>query len=393
MEIWIWGTIIGGVLTFIFYSMYKDETKGKENANERLNNLKNDVNQIISYKDKIDHNLKRIEIDEARLKKYEDDLNELVLQRSKGFPLLGEVYAQYLDLQGKLLSNKLIYKKHPAQKSADVVREVTKEKRELGRQLKTLEFKLKNYELIAPFLTEVEDTVVTQEQDSWILNDYTEEELQDDVVKFLTKEEYRKLSPGERNQLALDRYWARRKKSNWIIGKMYEHYVGYLYEAGGWEVEYFGIKERYEDFGRDLIATKGNLCHIIQCKNWSKYKTIYENHIFQLFGTSYEYQQSHLKSKIVPVFYTSTKLSETALEFAKRLGIEVKMNKKLEKYPDIKCNVSRIDKAKIYHLPFDQQYDTVKIEPKRKEFYCSTVKEAEDAGFRRAFRFKGLTKQ
>ena len=41
---------------------------------------------------------------------------------------------------------------------------------------------------------------------------------------------------------------------------------------------------------------------------------------------------------------------------------------------------------KIYHLPFDQQYDKTKLEKKYGEFYCKTVKEAEDSGFRRAFR-------
>jgi hypothetical protein len=42
----------------------------------------------------------------------------------------------------------------------------------------------------------------------------------------------------------------------------------------------------------------------------------------------------------------------------------------------------------IYHLPFDQQYDTTKVTKPRGEFYCATVQEAEDAGFRRAFRYR-----
>jgi hypothetical protein len=58
-------------------------------------------------------------------------------------------------------------------------------------------------------------------------------------------------------------------------------------------------------------------------------------------------------------------------------------------YPCIKCNVSKIDGTKIYHLPFDQQYDKVKVEMRRGEFYCNTVAEAEKQGFRRAYRYKG----
>ena len=45
-------------------------------------------------------------------------------------------------------------------------------------------------------------------------------------------------------------------------------------------------------------------------------------------------------------------------------------------------------KTKIYHLPFDQKYDVTKID-KKGEFYAMTVREAEEAGFRRSFRWYG----
>ena len=50
--------------------------------------------------------------------------------------------------------------------------------------------------------------------------------------------------------------------------------------------------------------------------------------------------------------------------------------------------INRANGDKIYHLPFDQQYDRCIInEPG--EFYASTVAEAEKAGFRRAMRWRG----
>jgi hypothetical protein len=52
----------------------------------------------------------------------------------------------------------------------------------------------------------------------------------------------------------------------------------------------------------------------------------------------------------------------------------------------IKCNINQSSKEKIYHLPFDQQYDRTKIIPSSGEFYAATVAEAEKKGFRRAFR-------
>lgn len=58
-------------------------------------------------------------------------------------------------------------------------------------------------------------------------------------------------------------------------------------------------------------------------------------------------------------------------------------------YPCIKCNISKVDGERIYHLPFDQQYNHTKIEPKTGELYVATVKEAELNRFRRAWRWKG----
>lgn len=389
MEIFIIGGII---LIIVLITAVSEATKDKEKANTKLDHLEDIVDQVIKYRERIDIDLQKIDSERKKLDKYSADIDALVTQRAKGFPLLGEVYAEYFDIQGKKIQGWLRNKKRPAPKSADTVKEVTKEKRELIKQSKILEYKIKNYELIAPFLTEVEEEIIP-EDDVWLLRDYSEEEMEDEVVRFVTKEEYRKLSPGERNQLALDRYWTRGKKSLWTIGKMYEHFVGYLYEKDGWDVEYFGIAQRYEDFGRDLIAIKQKKCHIVQCKNWSKYKTIYENHIFQLFGTTEAFKKEHPELDVLPVFYSTTDLSDTAKKFAQLIGMSIKDRFKLEKYPCIKCNISRIDEGKIYHLPFDQQYDNVKIEPKRKEFYAMTVEEAELKGFRRAFRWRGEAKK
>jgi len=54
-------------------------------------------------------------------------------------------------------------------------------------------------------------------------------------------------------------------------------------------------------------------------------------------------------------------------------------------YPMIKCNVNGNDK--IYHLPFDQQYDRVRIGSVPGECYVKTAAEAEKLGFRRAKRW------
>lgn len=80
-----------------------------------------------------------------------------------------------------------------------------------------------------------------------------------------------------------------------------------------------------------------------------------------------------------------------AREAAKWLKIDVMENYPLnKKYPMIKCNINQSSKEKIYHLPFDQQYDKTKIIPEQGEFYASTVEEAEINGFRRALRYSKM---
>jgi hypothetical protein len=154
-----------------------------------------------------------------------------------------------------------------------------------------------------------------------------------------------------------------------------------------------------------LIAKKDNQSLIIQCKYWAKHKTIHEKYVYQLFGTTVEFfidketiscnnhyekfNQSLKNESIKPVFVTSIGLSETALKVADILSVEVRQNVPLNDYPQIKCNVSTTTNEKIYHLPFDQQYDKVIIEPEKGEFYAKTVKEAEKMGFRRSYKWRG----
>ena len=73
--------------------------------------------------------------------------------------------------------------------------------------------------------------------------------------------------------------------------------------------------------------------------------------------------------------------------FADFLGVQYKENASIGDYPLIKCNINRTTKERIYHLPFDQQYDRVVISPNSEECYAWTVQEAEDKGFRRAWRW------
>lgn len=92
------------------------------------------------------------------------------------------------------------------------------------------------------------------------------------------------------------------------------------------------------------------------------------------------------------ILITNIELSPIAKKMASYLGIIYKENYEIGDYPCIKCNIGHGEfgeSTKIYHLPFDQQYDNVKIS-KDGEFFALTVAEAEKAGFRRAHRWYGM---
>lgn len=220
---------------------------------------------------------------------------------------------------------------------------------------------------------------------------------------WLSGEEYNKLTDIqklERAQVSLERY-IKGPKSKWEVGRDYELYIGHLFRKNGWQVVQNGINAKLEDLGRDLICRKNGVTLIVQCKFWSQNKEIHEKHIAQLLGTTLSYavennlpnvELGHIGSnvtKVVPVFVTSTKLSETAMRFAKALHVDarsISFDPCSNEFPRIKCNIG--NEGKIFHLPFDQLYDRVEIS-KPGECYATTVKEAMSHGFRRAHRWSG----
>jgi hypothetical protein len=291
-------------------------------------------------------------------------------------------------------SSHLANKSRPALKAAEEVALARAERRHFKERVKFLEYQLKSYKEYFPFLEEYEEIILDEAIPLSSSNENIAAlENADSVLLFVPKSEYEKLSPSVRNQLALDRYLAG-SLSRAAIGRFYERYLGYLYEKDGWKVEYHGIVEGYEYLGRDLICEKGNKTLIVQAKCWSSEKTIHEKYIFQIFGTTQLYLMDQPKgvphSNVSAVFTTTTSLSPVARRAAQWLKIEVKERFAIDKaYPMIKCNINQSSKEKIYHLPFDQQYDRTKINPVLGEFYATSVAEAESKGFRRALRYFG----
>ena len=82
---------------------------------------------------------------------------------------------------------------------------------------------------------------------------------------------------------------------------------------------------------------------------------------------------------------TTTALSPVAQEAAELLEVRVETVRLPSVYPLIKCNINPATNERIYHLPFDQMYDRTQIRLPG-ECFVLTVAEAEERGFRRAWR-------
>lgn len=368
--------------------------------------VRNKKDEIETERRKLEEE-KKLLVKEKRYLEKEKELSKKAIkkiceEKSSGFPWLAGAFADFFYLLEIKRAEYFKKKTHPAVKAAEELREVAQKKREVSIKLRKAQGIIKFYRKLVPSLEEWEDEK-DEELIKAVLSRDIEEPFftlkaywsthQDPARRYLTKEEWNRLSRVEKWQLALDRYW--NAHSRFEAGIMYERYIGYLYETKGWHVYYSGAREGKADLGRDLVTKNGNATKIIQCKRWTskRFKIINENHIFQLFGTTYQYKIEHPEENIIGAFYTTAPVSDVAKNFAqdlsKVLKIEIYEKFPFKKYPVIKCNCSRRTNEKIYHLPFDQQYDTTLIEEERNECYVETIEEAEKLGYRRAFRWQG----
>ena len=347
-----------------------------------------------------DYKKKIIEINNVHNKDIEHHLsinNNLVqlLQTKEPFSKLACMVADFKTCIFKKDEEYLRYKPKPAKSAADHVKHINSIMREKSAELYEMKYKYAFLLSVFPELREYVDDESSLLHLSNYGNIQVVKENYDRVRDWINDTDYYSMSEDERNQLALNRY-KKRPKSNWEIGIEYELYIGYLLREGKFpfssrfHVTQFGELKGLSDLGRDIIAEKieqngMRTIYIIQCKRWAEDKIVHENAICQIYGTTIEYKirnQIEANSLVVPVFISTTNISEMAKDFAKQLGVLV-YTIPMDEYPMIKCNINRGER--IYHLPFDQQYHRTEIK-NTGEFYAMTVKEATQKGFRRAVR-------
>lgn len=372
----------------------------KEKTQNDLDNYKEEIEEEIEdwkFSDDTLLYLRNCEFEEYKNKFGITDEKRLVKAIRSAFPFTYTA-SMSADYEAALLEKeekRLRWKSSPAKTSADVVSEIKKKFRKSQEECKVMlykyEFLLNTFPELRKYVEDEKGLLSLAEANNY--DDFTEN--YDRSRDYLSDEEYRQLSVTKRNQLALDRYNAR-KKSNWVIGTEYEMYCEHLLRKEGFVTIDYGVRERLNDLGRDIIAKKDNKTYIIQCKRWADGKEVHENVVCQLYGTTMEYNirvnrdnptPTLFDEEVMPMLMTTASLSETANTFAQKLGVIV-MRAKMGNYPQIKCNIGK-GGEKIYHLPFDQQYYSTRVVESAGDMYAYTVEEAEKNGFRRAFRWGG----
>lgn len=397
----VWGfVVLSGIVLFLYFSRKNLTEKHQQQVKivtETYSKLRTSEDALMGANSAI-----------SELRFRQRALQSMIEEKSKSFPWLLSAKIEYDDVLARRDATFLERKRHPATKASEEVKQYRLKARALEIKNHRLVYREQYLGKLFPWLSDYLDEDITElidlsEQAEQSINN--SDEQGDPILQYLSAAEYQKLGETERNQLALDKY-VKMKKTRWQIGREFERYVGYLLEDDEFNVRYEGAIEGFSDLGRDLVATKKGETLIVQCKYWREERTIHEKHIYQLYGTYCDYvisknlhtvaRQGQLFGEraalqnVRPVFITTGTLSDQAKRACNLLGVDVpQVPKEKLDYPRVKCNISQRDGRKIYHLPFDQQYDRVRIEKEKGECFVSSCKKAEELGFKRAWRWSG----
>ena len=140
--------------------------------------------------------------------------------------------AEAAALEATISAQILRLKKRPAVSKAKEIEGPIKEKIvKLTKENARLRLELKIFDEHFPEYAEIREHILDSEE---ALFETSEDgDKTDRVRKFLTAAEYERLDETSRNQLALDKYISR-NHSQQEIGRLYERYLGYLWESRGY---------------------------------------------------------------------------------------------------------------------------------------------------------------
>ena len=193
-----------------FYNIVEDKN---ENHRNEINKLEQKHKEEINKLNQENENLK-----------VSYNLKGYIKENFKnGTKYLAELYCDINTVDFDLLSNYLEFKKHPAIKKAQDIKQLKEKYSELLIKERLMRYE---YEMLFNLFPELENYLEYYSEEK----NNTIDEIKDNydyVQNWISKEEYNSLSENSRNQLALERYIDSRKKSKWAIGRDYEMFIEY----------------------------------------------------------------------------------------------------------------------------------------------------------------------
>src|SRR3989338_5318661 len=148
-----------------------------DNWNEKIKNDK--ANLEAESRKKLNEHSEQVRRDK-------DEIQKIAKQKSMGFPWLAEAYADYFALKDEKLEKYLKDKKHPAYTAAENVRIIKNQKRELLKENKIVRYKIKYFEKLFPWLSEL----IADDENEYIpvqiADDAENDDNEDRVKDYLT---------------------------------------------------------------------------------------------------------------------------------------------------------------------------------------------------------------
>jgi putative NIF3 family GTP cyclohydrolase 1 type 2 len=125
----------------------KIEAESKKKLDEFSQKTKKDEESLQKQKETFQLEVKSWN---EEMQKNKEEIQKIASQKSMGFPWLAEAYADYFALKDGKLETYLKYKSHPAPTTAENVKIIKNEKRELLKENKIVRYKINYFEKLFP---------------------------------------------------------------------------------------------------------------------------------------------------------------------------------------------------------------------------------------------------
>lgn len=167
--------------------------------------------------------------------------------------------------------------------------------------------------------------------------------------------------------------WKKYVASNLGINKRYRIYIGYLYERMGWSVDYTS--------GKNLISRKDN--RLIVTLSEAIY-TVDLNAMYSLLGEAMECGKDNAFGSVSAMCVTSSVLVSRVMTLANKFNVAVREHFYFHNFPCVRCKAN-FEGQRVYYVPDDDEYLSVRIVPEDGDKYCWTADEAEVLRFYRPY--------